>query len=322
MEKIISVIIPVYNAEQYLEECLLSVIGQTIFDKIEVVAIDDGSTDSSFRILNDFADKFENIKVIKQKNQGIAKTRQVGYYNSTGKYIAMLDNDDFVEADMYERLLNTAERNNADYVYCDYSFYPKAVSQKAKWFKKYTGELTWNVIERNTQPWNKLIRRDLAESIDMGRLLLIYSDSIYVDLLIHAKKIVCMDDELYHYRVGHASVSGSYVGKLDYYEEISKRAEKQQFFLDQESLKEKFDVYFEYRYIYTLIQLCCVAALNNSKNVYKRAVNNLKKMDYMKNPYTKLVMKEDYGKLKAFILVKIIPHNFWVAKQICKIAFA
>lgn len=72
---------------------------------------------------------------------------------------------------MYEVLLKAAEQNDADYVYCNYSFYPKAVTTKAKWFKPYKGKLDWNLIERNTQPWNKLIRRDLAERIHMADLL-------------------------------------------------------------------------------------------------------------------------------------------------------
>lgn len=89
---------------------------------------------------------------------------------------------------MYELMLKAAEEDDADYVYCNYSCYPHSVSTKAKWFKPYEGIVDWNLIERNTQPWNKLIRSDLAERIRMVDLMPKYSDSVYVDLLLHAKK--------------------------------------------------------------------------------------------------------------------------------------
>lgn len=322
MDPKISVIIPVYNAEKYLRKCLDSVMHQTIFDQLEVVAVNDGSTDASGSILADYADKYSNVNVMTQKNQGIAKARQAGLKNTRGGYIVYLDDDDFLNPNMYEVLLKVAEQNDADYVYCNYSFYPKAVTTKAKWFKPYKGKLDWNLIERNTQPWNKLIRRDLAERIHMADLLPEYSDSVYVDLLIHAKKIVCVDQELYNYRVGHASVSGSYKGKLTYYQTVSDRAKKQTHFLDDIPYREDLRKYFEYRYIYTLIQVCCVAAVNDNKKAYQEAVRKLKCLKYKDNPYTSLVLNADYGKAKAFVLLHVIPTNYEVARKICKRIFS
>lgn len=232
-----------------------------------------------------------------------------------GGYTAYLDDDDFINPNMYEVLLNAAEQNDADYVYCNYSFYPKAVSTKAKWFKPYKGNLDWNLIERNTQPWNKLIRRDLSERIRMVDLLPEYSDSVYVDLLIHAKKIVCIDQELYSYRVGHASVSGSYKGKLDYYQIVSERAKKQIHFLDDIPDREELKKYFEYRYIYTLIQVCCVAAINDNKRAYQESVQKLKRLKYKNNPYTSRV-------LKAYVLIHVIPANYEIARKICTKVFS
>ena len=318
----ISVIIPVYNAEQYLQKCLQSVVDQMIFNQIEVVAVNDGSTDGSVQILNDFSKKYPNIRVINQENRGIAIARQTGLKNTGGGYIAYLDDDDFVNPDMYETMLRAAEENNADYVYCNYSFYPQSVSTKAKWFKKYEGKVDWNLIERNTQPWNKLIRRDLAERIHMEDLLPLYSDSVYVDLLIHAQKIICIDKVLYNYRVGHASVSGSYKGKLDYYLEVAERAKSQQKFLEDTPYRDKLQKYFEYRYIYTLIQVCCVATVNDNKSTYEKATQELKKLRYKKNAYTSLILNYNYGKLKSYILVHVIPMNYYVARKICKKVFS
>lgn len=318
----ISVIIPVYNAEQYLQQCLQSVINQTIFDQLEVVAINDGSTDASGKILEEFSAKYPNFKVITQENRGIAIARQTGLKNTGGGYTTYLDDDDFINPDMYETMLKEAEENDADYVYCNYSFYPQSVSTKSKWFKEYKGKLDWNLIERNTQPWNKLIRRDLAERIHMADLLPVYSDSIYVDLLLHARKIVCIDKELYNYRVGHTSVSGSYKGKLDYYLEVAKRANAQRKFLEDTPYKDDLQEYFKYRFIYTLIQVCCMAAVNDNKKVYQRAVKKLQSLQYKKNPYTEIVLKADYGTVKAFVLINVIPANYEIARKICKKVFS
>lgn len=84
MKPTISVIIPVYNAEPYLQQCLQSVVDQTIFDQIEIVAVNDGSTDNSGNILKSFSDRYSNIRVITQENKGIALARQTGLKNSGG----------------------------------------------------------------------------------------------------------------------------------------------------------------------------------------------------------------------------------------------
>jgi hypothetical protein len=87
---------------------------------------------------------------------------------------------------------------------------------------------------------------------------------------------------------------------------------------DRKDLKE----YFEYRYIYTLIQICCVAAVNDSKMAYQEAVCELKSLKYKSNSYTNKVLNADYGKAKAYILIHVIPANYEIARKICKKAFS
>lgn len=114
----ISVIVPVYNVEEYLEECLNSLILQTK-KEFEVIAINDGSTDNSLQILNKFNDSFENITIINQKNAGLSVSRNVGIESAKGKYILFLDSDDILAEDTLEQLFNTAELNNLDLVVYD-----------------------------------------------------------------------------------------------------------------------------------------------------------------------------------------------------------
>ena len=113
----ISVIIPVYNVEKYLRECLDSLINQSFMD-FEVICIDDGSTDKSYKILEEYSQKDSRIKVLKQEHNGAGAARNLGIEIAKGKYIQFLDSDDYFEPDMLEELYNTAEEFGADMAVC------------------------------------------------------------------------------------------------------------------------------------------------------------------------------------------------------------
>lgn len=114
----LSVIIPVYNGEEHLNKCIDSVLLQTETD-IEIILVNDGSTDNSGRICDEYAKKDKRIRVIHQENAGVSVARNNGISAATGEYIGFVDSDDWVDADMYESLLREAESNNADVVMCD-----------------------------------------------------------------------------------------------------------------------------------------------------------------------------------------------------------
>lgn len=109
----LSVIIPVYNVENYLRDCLNSVVNQTLKD-IEIICINDGSTDKSREILQEFADKDSRIKIIDQENKGQAAARNVGIKEAKGEFIGFVDSDDWLAADFYEKLYDSAIKFNAD----------------------------------------------------------------------------------------------------------------------------------------------------------------------------------------------------------------
>lgn len=117
-QPLISVIIPVYNVENYLHECVDSVLNQT-YGNFEILLVNDGSTDSSGKICDEYLEKDDRITVIHQKNGGPSKTRNTGLENATGKYIYFLDSDDYIEKNTLELLVDTAEANCADLVFFD-----------------------------------------------------------------------------------------------------------------------------------------------------------------------------------------------------------
>ena len=115
----VSVIIPVYNVEEYLRECLESVINQTLKD-IEIICVDDGSTDGSPIILDEYAARDNRIKVFHKENGGYGKAMNFGIDNSTGEYIGIVEPDDYIESEMYATLYEKAKENDVDFVKSDF----------------------------------------------------------------------------------------------------------------------------------------------------------------------------------------------------------
>ena len=119
-EELISVIVPVYNTGEFLENCLESISGQT-YGNIEIILIDDGSTDNSSKICDDFSRKDSRFKVIHKSNGGVSSARNTGLDNVRGKYIAWVDSDDWVDSDYLEILYHYLSINKADMVVGDYA---------------------------------------------------------------------------------------------------------------------------------------------------------------------------------------------------------
>ncbi len=115
----VSVVIPIYNSEEFLEECLRSVVNQTLKD-LEIICVNDGSTDSSRDIINTFAQNDSRIKVISQKNSGTGKAMNTGISAATGEFVGVVESDDFVETNMFERLYRIAEATNVEIVRSNY----------------------------------------------------------------------------------------------------------------------------------------------------------------------------------------------------------
>ena len=202
----LSVTIPVYNTSRFLRKCLDSLISQTLKD-IEFIIVDDGSTDESCLICDQYASKDSRFKVIHQKNGGLAFARQTGLSIAQGEYIIVCDSDDWVEPDIYEKLYNKAKETNADIVTCDYfAEYDDGRSIKRQFvFKERDGRVdNMDFLAHGAGcSWIKLIKKSLFVKTNSY-----YESGINLseDSLIHYKlmrgnpKIVQIRESLYHYR--------------------------------------------------------------------------------------------------------------------------
>ena len=161
----ISVIIPVYNVEKYLAECLTSVVNQT-FKDIEIICVNDGSTDNSPKILEEFAQKDSRIKIINQENQGLSAARNTGLDVATGEYVSFIDSDDFVRTDLYADILKLLP---AELICFNAKIFP--ISEKYRTLQNYTqcqfdGEQPMEeklILKTNVHVWNKVFRTSIIK---------------------------------------------------------------------------------------------------------------------------------------------------------------
>jgi len=165
----VSVIMPIYNVEPYLRQCLDSVVNQTL-KEIEIICVDDGSTDASLDILKEYAEKDKRITVITQKNLYAGVARNAGLSQAKGEYLSFLDSDDFFEPNMLEEMYEKAKSDNSDIVICAWESYNTLTNEKVKEFKikeKYEKMSPFKPFKiRNRlldickpNPWTKLFNR-------------------------------------------------------------------------------------------------------------------------------------------------------------------
>ena len=206
-KKDISIIVPIYNAEKYLNKCIDSIIHQTK-KELEIILINDGSTDDSENIIKQYDDR--RIKYFKNKNQGIGKTRNFGINKATGKYIMFLDSDDFLELDACEKMFEKAEKDELDIVMCDYyRFFDNGKKEEVKLpdFKNSSLKDNPNIISEHLSPWAKIYERDLLKKNNIKFVEnLKYEDAPFViEALDCAKKIGKVNLPLNYYVIHEKS---------------------------------------------------------------------------------------------------------------------
>lgn len=246
MKPFLSVIIPVYNTEKYLECCLDSVLGQGYRD-YEIILVDDGSTDNSGRICDDYAAVNDCITVIHKENTGITGARKAGFMRSEGKYISFIDSDDVVSPDMFEILISKLTESDADIVMCN--IYEEAVNkvslrrnciEPGLYDRKAIEEKIFPKLfvgGRNGSPGiipslcNKIIRREIIEKalMPIDDSVLFGEDTLCtVQGFLDSQRVYSVDEVLYRYRlvmtsltnVYDAGLPGKFVTLVEYLDEI------------------------------------------------------------------------------------------------------
>lgn len=190
----ISVLIPVYNTGKYLDNTLNSIVNQTLKD-IEVIIVNDGSTDNSENIIKKFTKKYDFIKYFYKNNTGVADTRNILLSKANGEYISFIDSDDTICDTMYEEMYNMASVNNADLVVCDYN---EIYSDFTKIIKGLQME---SYIVSPPSLWNKIFKRELFEDLSFPNVSIGEDMFITLSVIVKAKKIEYMPKCFYNYYI-------------------------------------------------------------------------------------------------------------------------
>lgn len=217
MDSLISIIVPVYNTENYLEKCLYSLVNQT-YKNIEIIIIDDGSTDNSMNIIQKFVLADNRVKVISQKNQGLSGARNTGMNNANGDYIMFIDSDDWIEIDTCEKAINASEKYNADVVFWPY-IKEFSNSQKDNYLFDKT-EIIWS--EKNINQLSRrmvgLVGDELANPQSIDNLVTawgkLYKKSVIGDVRFTDTKIIGTEDALFNIEVFLGINSAVYIPDL------------------------------------------------------------------------------------------------------------
>ena len=298
-------------------------MNQTL-DDYEVLVINDGSTDSTATILKEYETRYSFVRVITQENRGLYRTREIGIAEARGTYIGWVDADDYVEPDMFAVLYSAAIENNSDLVYCDYDFFPAKARHKNKWYRPYMGIKDVHLMEVNSQPWNKLARKEFLRELQIGRMIPSCFDEAYIKVLLYANNIVSIDRELYHYRMGSGSMSTSFKNVVHYERFIQASKALEAEMLPLINGDQYWKDYFSYRIDYYLMQTLVVAANANDKVSFNRVKEEIKARGntYTRNQHFWPIMFRNYGRIKSIALAKMVPVSFTLTKILCKIAFS
>lgn len=211
----LSIIVPVYQVEAHIDECITSILDQTFRD-FELIFVDDGSLDRCPAICDVYAQKDSRIRVIHQKNQGLSAARNTGLQAARGDYIGFVDSDDFIEASMYEKLLDNLEREKADISVCGrYKVWgdKKIQEQKSNVYKVMDSAQALALMNTNVlgyfdvAAWDKIYKRSCFKGIEFPEGKLCEDWFVMYKLFFNARRIVYDSIPLYNYRQRTGSIT-------------------------------------------------------------------------------------------------------------------
>lgn len=315
MNIIVSIIVPIYNVEQYLEQCIDSLLNQTL-EEIEVILVDDGSPDGCPEVCEEYKRKDRRVKVIHKINGGLSDARNAGLKIAEGKYVAFIDSDDYVDLHMFEKLYYEAQKRNLDVCYCDYSFNVNgnirpACKQKNNLFiteKKEAEMFLLDMVGPEPQypsdvkylvsVWHGIYKRTIIEQYDIKfeseRLYPSEDLLFHIDFLSRCSKIGYLKEGMYYWRYNPGSLSRSYTTQkfLKYVDLLNRTKEK----LDEHFTEDLYRLHYQrcvYAFFRSIVKYEALTCKESSplKRIKLRCQHPLMKSIYKSYPINLMVWK-------------------------------
>lgn len=252
MQQQVSIIVPIFNLESYISRCIESIVNQT-YKNIEIILVNDGSTDASISIIRQYAANDKRIIVIDKKNEGVSVARNIGIEQATGKYIMFVDGDDWIDYDMIEKLVIIAEKSNSDFVGAGFVFEDIDINKKRfspdgfspitfegkEVLKNYlAGKYIWSSV------WGGIY---LLDTINKNNIRFVpeikYAEDVFftVNFMAFAKKIIVCEEHFYHVLVRSSSVTRNSIHELD----KKKKRPDVEVFLKKNNLWNEYEEYYK-----------------------------------------------------------------------------
>ena len=295
----VSIIIPVYNVEKYLEECLDSAVNQTL-KEIEIIAVNDGSKDSSLDILNKYKKKYENFNVINQENKGLSGARNAGIKMAKGKYVYFLDSDDYIELDSMEICYKEMKKNNLDIItfdaipFYDVSYtnkldnetYKKKLHEYYDRTKKLTSEVMngedFYIYLNKMKSYHSCIGFNVykREYIEKNKLYfyegILHEDEIYaIQSFIKANKVKYLPRKFYNRRIRENSIMTAPISEKRIYGNYIVAEEAYKFIKNHKLKEETISILLDWIRLYysNCIKLCDILNLYDKRRFIQNEIN-------------------------------------------------
>ena len=278
--ELVSIIVPVYNTEKYVERCIKSICNQT-YKNIELLIIDDGSTDNSGKICDKWAEKDIRVKVIHEENRGVSIARNRGIELSQGDYIGFVDSDDVIDEHMYENMLEEAHKGNYDIICCNGYFMYSGEEKKIIISNYESKELECKnymlfSIQNGGYVCNRIYKKTCIKNIEFRKDIYILEDLLFnMEISEKCKKIKYINNPLYFYYINSNSALREKTTFRNVYKRVSALTAKEEIIkicekhcldiINQLKMEYVFNAY-RLRYIYKYID-------NYTQNVAKKYIN-------------------------------------------------
>lgn len=325
MNDLITIIVPVYNVEKYIEECIQSIINQS-YNNIEIILIDDGSTDSCGKICDEYKEKDNRIKVIHKENGGVSSARNLGIEYATGKWVSFVDGDDWIDKEFCEKMIKIAKEKSSNIVLCGYNRVSQSgiekINSDGKVFIVNSREYLINSLNPQTGfgfCHMKLYNISILKNMKFNEKLKVGEDALFNQQISeHIEKAVFLKENIYNYRVHSNSVvrkfDANYVKKF-----------KELMIVNREfiynSFKDDVDIKTSYfNFVAFHVLLIAVNYCFNKENPRKDKINMLKEICNYED-FKEGIRKSNYKNLRYSTKIALftIKHKLYlVTDLICR----